>query len=341
MAFPVSVLKKNMSVLFLGICICSCWFAIPSSQVYSVPPFNMLKAPYHVQEGNYNCGPACVQMALEYISGYLVSQDVLATEMMTGAERGGTDLNMLRVPFVKRGYTSLDEHQQATVAELKEHNSLGHVAIINIHFDTLHKAGHYVLVVGYNSEGIFVNDPWPNTVTIDGRRTGKEAFISYLLLSDLWSRRNNWVLRIYPMKGSESTSTSRLTFSYFTVSSSEKISRAESTLSSATSELTTPTQMRNIVIPLSVAAMCVVILVIALQKKRVAVERPSAPPCVPQAPTYIPPAYAGPPPRAVTAAFGPTVEGLGRGTVCFGCGATVPAGSVFCQQCGKTITSES
>jgi hypothetical protein len=155
-------------------------------------------------------------MTLEYISGYLVSQDVLAKEMMTSVERGGADLDMVRVPFVNRGYVFLDEHRQATSAELKEHNSLGHVAIINIHFDTSHKAGHYVLVIGYNPEGIFVHDPWPSAVTVDNRKTGKEAFISDLLLSDLWSRRNNWVLKIYPTKGSQTTSASGLTLPFLT-----------------------------------------------------------------------------------------------------------------------------
>jgi len=53
---------------------------------------------------------------------------------------------------------------------------------------------------------------------------------------------------------------------------------------------------------------------------------PTPPPPVVQAgPTYVAPA----PPRVM----GPTISG--RGTICFGCGATISSGSTTCPRCGK------
>jgi hypothetical protein len=47
---------------------------------------------------------------------------------------------------------------------------------------------HYGLVIGYNSSGTFVHDPWPLTARQpEGRSTGTNAFISTDLLTDLWA----------------------------------------------------------------------------------------------------------------------------------------------------------
>jgi hypothetical protein len=164
--------------------------------VYAIPSSNLLEVPYHAQETNYFCGPASVQMAIEYLSGNLISQDTLAGEMKTDPVKGVTYTNMIRIPFDKGGYNSVRE-AHATLDELKEQNSRGYVSVILIWFDTNHKYGHYVAVIGYNATGIITNDPWPTNWNQPGsRKTGKNAFISNQLLADLWSNFNQWVLEV-------------------------------------------------------------------------------------------------------------------------------------------------
>jgi len=166
-------------------------------QVYAIPVSNVLEVPYHVQETNYYCGPACVQMGIEYVSGDVIPQGTLATEMKTDPVKGVTYSNMMHVPFVNRRYASVRGRKYVATDELKTQNSLGFVSILLIWFDTDHKYGHYVVVVGYDATGIFVNDPWP---TYWGqprsRKTGEKAFISDSLLADLWAYSDQWVLEI-------------------------------------------------------------------------------------------------------------------------------------------------
>ena len=167
--------------------------------MYAIPSSNLLDVPYHAQETSYFCGPASVQMAIEYISGVVISQETLAAESKTDPVKGETHANMTRVPFDKRGYVNVLE-AHTTIDVLKEQNSRGYVSIVLIWSNMSHKFGHYVVIVGYNATGIFVNDPWPSYWDQPvSRKTGKNAFISNQLLADLWTRFNQWSLEVpYP-----------------------------------------------------------------------------------------------------------------------------------------------
>lgn len=135
-------------------------------------------------------------MAIEYISGEKVSQTALAKEMNTGPACSGTCIENVSLPFRNRGW-NLASEVHTTLGGLKEQNSQGYVSIINIHFDTDHKFGHYVVVVGYNTTGIIVHDAYPTSWDQpNSRRTGANAFISNQLLADLWTRHDQWALKV-------------------------------------------------------------------------------------------------------------------------------------------------
>jgi hypothetical protein len=159
-----------------------------------IPEHNLLDVPYHAQEKPHYCGPASIQMALEFLSGSLVSQDTLAGEMGTDPVIGITYVAMMSVPLRSRGYQSTRE-RGSTVDELRRRNAEGDVIILLIWFDIPHSYEHYVVMTGYNETGLFVNDPWPmDWGQPKSRGTGRNAFISYGLLADLWEAYDRWAM---------------------------------------------------------------------------------------------------------------------------------------------------
>lgn len=191
------LLRGGLPCLFLAIVLASSF--LECGQGYAIPSSNLLDVPYHAQEMNYFCGPASIQMVIEYVSGDVVPQKILAEESKIDPVKGETYANMTRIPFDKRGYVNVYE-AHTSIDGLKEQNSHGYAAIILIWSDTHHEFGHYVVVVGYNGTGIFVNDPsrqdYPEP---ESRQTGKNAFISNPLLADLWTRFDQWALEVpYP-----------------------------------------------------------------------------------------------------------------------------------------------
>jgi hypothetical protein len=155
-------------------------------------------------------------MALEYISGNVISQNVLGVEMKTDPNAGGTYNSNMVIPFNTRGYNRVRLMHGVTLDNLKEWNSQGFVSILNIWMDTGHYGGHAVVVTGYyDDKGIIVNDPYPTFGRAQplGRIPGKDAFISNQLLADLWSVNNHATIMIpyVSFNASASASTTRMT----------------------------------------------------------------------------------------------------------------------------------
>lgn len=153
----------------------------------ATPTENCIPVIYRSQETDYYCGPAVVQMALSYIAADLPSQDKLANEMETDPIEGATYTDMMCIPFENRDLREVYE-ETLELEDLKEANENEYLTIILIYFSTARVYQHYVLVIGYNSSGICVHDPWPLTyLQPEGRSTGANTFISNDLLADLWA----------------------------------------------------------------------------------------------------------------------------------------------------------
>ena len=126
-------------------------------------------------------------MALDYLCTTLPSQDQLAAEMQTGIVEGVTYVDMMSVPFINRNFSEVYT-DTLSLDELKENNAIGYLTIILIYFDTTYEYQHYVLVVGYNTSGVFVHDPWPVAWgSPEGRMGGENAYVSNELLTELWA----------------------------------------------------------------------------------------------------------------------------------------------------------
>jgi len=143
------------------------------------------------QETLNSCGPASVQMVLKYLGvTTLPNQSELASEMNTSIYNY-TYCIYMHIPFIKRGFEkylsgSLSGEFECALSNLKGNVSRNFPVIILTWYDTAHRAGHYRIVTGYNSSGIFVHDPI----------IGPNIFLNNTILRDLWYYSRFWALII-------------------------------------------------------------------------------------------------------------------------------------------------
>lgn len=179
--------KKSFVFILTLICI----FLIKSSTYPAASSF-IIEVPYHDQQTSYYCGPAAVQMVLEYSNGMYLSQEILGNEVNVDPIEGVTYTNTMDVPFKTRtDYKVTSGH--TTLTQLKQKITQGYTPILLIWFDQNHESGHYVVAVGYNETGFFINDPWPEDWMLpEGRETGSYVYLSNEELKDLWSTYRQW-----------------------------------------------------------------------------------------------------------------------------------------------------
>lgn len=141
---------------------------------------------YHVQEAQNYCGPASVQMVLDWLGVWpLPTQTELAAELGTPVD-GPTVIDTMPVPFQKRDLI-VEEGQGLGISALKESIADDYPVIILMYLDDGSIYGHYVVVVGYNEGGVFVHDPYSTSLGSVNREVGANVFISDNLLATLWS----------------------------------------------------------------------------------------------------------------------------------------------------------
>ena len=187
--FNIFTVLSKKSFLFLLTLICI--FLIKSSASPAVSSF-IIEVPYHDQQTSYYCGPAAVQMVLEYSNGMYLSQDMLGAEVKVDPIEGVTYTNAMDDPFRARTELKVSSGH-TTLAQLKRKITQGYAPILLIWFDRNHESGHYVVAVGYNETGVFINDPWPEDWMLpEGRETGSFVYLSNEELKDLWSTYRQW-----------------------------------------------------------------------------------------------------------------------------------------------------
>jgi len=172
---------SKFKVAVLAIALISTSIAVYASE--QIPSSYFIKVNYYEQEKWFYCGPACVQMGLSYW-GIFVNQTELAEEMETREELNGTFPDDMRKPFDKRNVEVHTEY--LNIDRLKVHVSHGEPVIIEIFFDLDLTDYHYVLVIGYTEDAIYVHDPWPTSWGQPvGRQSGANVSISNSMLETL------------------------------------------------------------------------------------------------------------------------------------------------------------
>jgi|GEM_PF-6564374 hypothetical protein len=154
---------------------------------------------YDGQETTYYCAPASVRMVFEYIHYSPVpSQTQLAADMNCKVEYHGIrSASDILIPFNQRNLTSYVCHNgtsfNSTLIDVKSYLRQGDAVILDIWFDERETNGHFVVAYGYNSNGVFINDPWTydNWSTV-GRDYGPHIYITNQQLESLWSYCYYW-----------------------------------------------------------------------------------------------------------------------------------------------------
>lgn len=117
----------------------------------------LLPVPHYKQLGIYNCLPACARMGLSYVGKHVSEEELVGQLGTTALGTPGSRLLRLQNAELEVFYGSL------TLSLL--HNSLERgipvIVLVNTFFLDYWQSetAHAVLVIGYDEEGVFLNDP--------------------------------------------------------------------------------------------------------------------------------------------------------------------------------------
>lgn len=141
------------------------------------------KVPFFPQE-KYQCGPASLAGVLNFW-GEIISPEDIAQEIYSPAVKGTLNLDLLFYAQ-KRGLQA--QQYRGSLADLKRNISAGIPLILQVDYGFLiYEQNHFMVVIGYNNQGIIVNS---------GRERAKFIPISSFLKT--WAKANYWTLRITP-----------------------------------------------------------------------------------------------------------------------------------------------
>lgn len=174
--------------------------------------------PFHYQEKDYYCGPACLEMVFDYY-GQDINQSEIADVARTIGEpyRTTNRRELLRAAYFSNlstskgnelpgritGYSERDsgfaafEADDWNLTQLKSYVDQGRPLIILTWYNISHVSTHYRVVVGYNQTHVFVHDPW-NKPEWRGSYGGPSIAFSNFEFSNLWSFSSNWALCVSP-----------------------------------------------------------------------------------------------------------------------------------------------
>ena len=139
--------------------------------------------PFYPQEA-YQCGPASLAGVLNYWQ-VAVSPEDIASEIYSESAKGTLDVDM--VLYAERKGLKVRQYG-GNIEEIKSNIDLGHPVIVLVDYGFwVYQQNHFMVVVGYNENGIFVN-------------SGKERLklISFKRFLKSWKRTEFWTMLIQP-----------------------------------------------------------------------------------------------------------------------------------------------
>jgi outer membrane protein assembly factor BamB len=194
---------------------------------YAATSETLLAVPFHYQQKDYYCGPACLQMVFNYYGQNIAQPEIacvartigypLYTTYTSDLTRAAQFSNIStsmgdQLPYNITGYSlrqlgySASEALGMTLATLESFLDQGKPLILCMWYSSAHYSGHFRVAVGYNSTCVFLQDPW-NTGAWGGAYGGPYTAFNVSQFMDLWSYSGNWALYVSPWEVNLSTPT--------------------------------------------------------------------------------------------------------------------------------------
>lgn len=169
-------LSLSVFILFF-ICSCSTVSVQPN-----LKPILIEKVPFYPQK-DYQCGPAALAGVLNYWGVNVVPDDI-AKDIYSGSAKGTLNVEMM-IYANKKGLHSLQ--YRGNWDDLKSNINQGNplIVLVDYGFFSAYQANHFMVVVGYNDEGVIVNSDRTENLFIE-----KKKFLS------IWQKANYWTLLV-------------------------------------------------------------------------------------------------------------------------------------------------
>jgi ABC-type bacteriocin/lantibiotic exporter with double-glycine peptidase domain len=139
--------------------------------------------PFYPQEA-YQCGPASLACVLNYWRTGVSPEDV-AGEIYSESAKGTLDIDMIL--YAERKGLKARQYK-GSADDIKRNIDLGYPLIVLVDYGFwVYQQNHFMVVVGYNKNGILANS---------GRDQLK--FIPFKVFLKSWKRTNFWTMLIRP-----------------------------------------------------------------------------------------------------------------------------------------------
>lgn len=146
-------------------------------------PIIINNVPFYPQEA-FQCGPASLAGVMNYW-GIMISPEDIAKAIYSESARGTLTIDML-IFANKNGLYA--QQYEGGIDDIKEKIDRGYPLLVLVDLGFyLYKAYHYMVIIGYNNEGIIVNSGRNEKLFID-----KERFLN------MWKKTNYWTLWLKP-----------------------------------------------------------------------------------------------------------------------------------------------
>jgi len=177
--------------------------------------------PFHYQEKDYYCGPACLEMVFDYYGEDINQTEIADVAGTIGEPFYSTYTDELRraahfsnistsigdeLPGINiTGYTlrglgyAAFESYSMSLEDLKRYVDMGKPLILLMWYSESHYCGHYRVLTGYNGTHFFLHDPW-NKPEWSGKYGGPDVAFNYTMFFDLWSYSGYWALYVEPWR---------------------------------------------------------------------------------------------------------------------------------------------
>jgi predicted double-glycine peptidase len=162
-------------VAFSCVALSACASAPPAAHHGDVIIGNV---PFHPQE-DHQCGPASLSGVLNY-EGLGISPDEIARDLFSKSAGGTLTLDMALYPQ-RKGFSALS--YAGSLRDLRKKIDSGYPLIVMVDYGfSVWQANHFMVVVGYNNDGVIVNSGKK-----EHERIENDAFLRNWRRTDFWT----------------------------------------------------------------------------------------------------------------------------------------------------------